>query len=278
MIDGSFRENTYGAQYFTQQDFPDEEYEVIWVEFYKRANEELYYNNDLKIITLNNTDETTYHSSYCFNEGIKLAKGELLIIPDADVIVHRDFMQKAWDAHKENKELVAYGYRRNEVSENKLNSLEFDELEEKCVITNPINYGGCMTVRKKWMLKINGYDQHEIFESGFHANGLDIYTRFKNLGLPIKWDHSLKLYHPRHAFTAEKAPVYEIQRKLVSWRSANLEYLPLKGLDEGLNTKAHYSHEYIKKTLIENKQAEPNYAKTERRVGVLKRIYSKLFK
>lgn len=253
MIDGSFRENTFGAEYFTKQDFLTSEYEVIWVEFYERAHEELYSNEQLKIITLNNSKDTIYHSSFCFNEGIKQAQGELLIIPDADVIVEPDFIQKAWDCHQENKGLVAYGYRCNEVAENRLSNLDFKQLKEKCVITNPINYGGCLTVRKKWLIEINGYDHHEIFESGFHANGLDIYTRFRNFGLAIKWDHSLKLYHPLHAFTSEKAPQYQRQRKLIEWRSRNLEYLPLKGIALNKNTKAVFSEVVIgEKNSVQN--------------------------
>ena len=237
MIDGAFRENIYGAEYFTQQDFPENEYEVIWVEFYEKAMPSLYANKQLKIVTLGNPEEMIYHSSYCFNEGIKQAKGELLIIPDADVIVKPNFVQKAWDIHQEYEKMAVYGYRCNETQQVPLCSLEFDELEKKCVITNPINYGGCLTVRKKWLLSINGYDQHEFFETGFHANGLDVYTRFRNFGLAIKWDLSLKLYHPRHTFTSEKAPEYQKQRKLIEWRSGNLEYLTLEGIDSELNTR-----------------------------------------
>ena len=260
MIDGSFRENIYGAEYFTNQDFSQDEFEVFWVEFYSRANEDLYQIKDLKIITLNHSEYTTYHSSFCFNEGIKQATGELLIIPDADVIVESDFIQKAWDTHQGKDDLVAYGYRCNEVPENRLEGLSFDELQEKCVITNSINYGGCLTARKKWFLEINGYDEHKILESGFHANGLDIYTRFRNFGLPIKWDRSLLLYHPMHAFTSEKAPEYKIQHKLINWRSKNLEVLPLSGIDPKQNTKAKFQE------LDERTKASGSNAKSNDRV------------
>lgn len=253
MIDGSFREHTFGAEYFSNQTFPQDEFEVIWVEFYKEANETLSTQKNLKIITLNNEEDTIYHSSYCFNEGIKQAQGELLIIPDADVIVEPDFIQKAWDTHFQQDNLVAYGYRCNEVETNRLKNLSFEELKEKCVITNPTNYGGCLTVRKKWLLTINGYDQHETFESGFHANGLDVYTRFRNLGLPIQWEHNLKLYHPLHAFTSERAPEYKKQRKLIDWRSKNLEYLPLKGIDPSSNTTSQYELKNSPKKIVSDK-------------------------
>lgn len=241
MIDGSFRENTYGAEYFSKQDFPEKEFEVVWVEFYNYAHKSLQDNTGVKVITLGNSEDKIYHSSYCFNEGIKQATGELLIIPDADVIVKPDFVRRAWCIHQKNDKLVMYGYRSNETEENPLNSLDFDELERKCRITNPTNYGGCLTVRKKWLLKINGYDQHEIFQSGFHANGLDVYTRFRNLGLAIQWNHSLKLYHPYHEFTLINAPEYNDQKRVIQWRSRNLEYLTLAGLDPSLNTTKNFS-------------------------------------
>ena len=38
MIDGNFRENLFGADYFTRQDFPEDQYEVLWVDYYEKAN------------------------------------------------------------------------------------------------------------------------------------------------------------------------------------------------------------------------------------------------
>lgn len=277
MVDGCFRENTYGAEYFTKQNFPESEFEVIWVEFYSRAKEELYSNDQLKLITLNKPKSSIYHSSLCFNEGIKQANGEVLIIPDGDVIVETDFIQKVWDTHQKSNDLVAYGYRCNEIAENSLSSLAFDELKDKCVITNPTNYGGCLTVRKEWLLKINGYDQHQIFESGFHANGLDIYTRFRNYGLAIKWDPSLHLYHPRHAFTSEKAPEYERQRKLINWRSENLEFLPLNGISPLLNTKTPYTLVNDAKSTNQSTKTNSTIKTEVRKLSILSRINEKLF-
>ena len=248
MIDGSFRENIFGATFFTQQDFPPSEYEVIWVEFYKKPNPGLLKIPNLKILTLDNPSKQTYHSSYCFNAGIRQAKGELLIIPDADVIVENDFLSKAWAIHQGYEKLVVYGYRYNEVEENPLQNLDFKELQNKCVLTNPTNYGGCLTVRKKWLVSINGYDQSEVFSTGFHANGKDIYTRFRNYGMAIQWEPTLKLYHPKHTFTAEKAPQYQRQRKLINWRSKNLFYLPLQGIDPELNSKSSFSENEKKRT------------------------------
>ena len=98
-------------------------------------------------------------------------------------------------------------------------------------------------MRKELLLKVNGYEQHESFESGFHANGLDLYTRFKNFGLPIMWDKELILYHPWHDFTLSSAVEYNIQKAIISWRARNLQYMALNGLNESMDTLSTHKRE-----------------------------------
>ena len=233
MIDGGFRENTYGAKYFSEQDFPSNDYEVIWVEYFSQPNAEVLKNSKIRVITLNRED--IYHSSFCFNRGIYEAKGELLVIPDADQIVYPDFLSRIWALHSQYDKLAVYCYRYDEISRNSLKSFDFEELEKKCILKNPLNYGGCLTVRKKWMLELNGYEQHPIFGTGYHANGLDIYTRFKNLGLAIRWEPTLKIFHPWHAFTLMPNKIYDSQKKLIEWRKKNIQWTALEGLDSSKN-------------------------------------------
>ena len=237
LIDGSFRQKYYGADYFSRQKFFPGEYEVIWVEFYSGQNPGLKKFKKIKFFDLKHDKRKMYHSSYCFNEGIRRASGEIIVIADADVIVRPDFLLRVWNVHINYDDLVVYGYRYNEKQKGQLEGLTFDELERRCVITNPINYGACLTVRKKWLLAINGYEQNEIFKSGFHSNGLDVYTRFRNYGLAIKWDKSLKLYHPWHEMTAKSHDNYSAQRKFINWRSKNLEFLTLDGIIPDLNSQ-----------------------------------------
>ncbi len=243
MIDGSFRENIYGAKYFSEQDFPEGDYEVIWVEFFSKAHSEVYNQKKVKVITLNK--KGTYHSSYCFNRGIKEAKGEIIVIPDADQIVKPDFLKRVWKIHNEYEKLVVYGYRYDEIEKGILNSFNFDELEKKTVLKNPTNYGGCLTVRKKWLIEINGYEEHPLFASGNHANGLDIYTRFKNLGLAIMWSPELKLYHPWHPFTLMYTKEQELQKRIIEWRRRTLSYFAIRGINPRKNLKISFELEAI---------------------------------
>jgi cellulose synthase/poly-beta-1,6-N-acetylglucosamine synthase-like glycosyltransferase len=108
MIDGQFREHTYGAEYFSRQDFPAGEFEVIWVEFYSKVPDAVRAQTTVRVITLDNPDDKTYHSSYCFNAGIGAATGELIVIPDADQIVKPDFLGKLYAIHSAYEKLVVY--------------------------------------------------------------------------------------------------------------------------------------------------------------------------
>lgn len=233
MIDGGFRENIHGVKYFLQQEFSPNQFEIIWVEFFKKINPQVSSNPRIKAISLNK--KGIYHSSYCFNRGIEEARGELIIIPDADQIVKPDFLNRVWNIHNKYEKLVVYGYRYDEVREGILKSYDFTELEDKCILKNPINYGGCLTIRKKWLIEMNGYEQHDVFRTGIHANGLLMATRFKNMGLAIQWEPTLKLYHPWHPFTLASSIEYHSQHRVIQWFQSNMIWKAIEGLDPSRN-------------------------------------------
>lgn len=233
MIDGNFRENIFGTKFFSNQYFPEDQYEVLWIEFYGISNADVQKIPQIKTMALNR--EGIYHSSYCFNKGITEAQGDVIVIPDADQIVRPDFLSRVWEIHSQYDKLVVYGYRYDEICKGTLKSFNFKELEDKCVLKNPLNYGGCLTVRRKWLVKINGYEQHPIFRTGYHANGLDIYTRFKNLGLAVQWHPDLKLYHPWHPFTLQYTYEQQVQKKLIEWRHNRRQWMAFKGIDPAKN-------------------------------------------
>ena len=102
MVDGGFRENIFSAEYFSKQDFPDDQYEIIWVDFFNAPHQLLSTYPRIKVSTLKKSG--TYHSSYCFNEAIKQSTGEIIVIPDADQIVKPDFLSKVWDCFQDMQE------------------------------------------------------------------------------------------------------------------------------------------------------------------------------
>lgn len=238
MVDGSFRESFHSIDFFGNQTLPATEYELLWVEYHDRVKSHLKSKvaqfPNMRIIKLGG--DGVYHSSFCFNAGIKASAGELLFIPDADVVVERDFLERVWEEHAKNQRLVMYIYRFNEPEEKHVPYIEIEHLRKVCVLTNPANYGGCVSIRKVWLMEINGYEQHPLFGTGYHANGLDLYTRLRNLGLHVMWHPKLRLYHPWHPLTAMDDTLYRLQRIVIDYRSKNLMTNPFNGIDSTGNS------------------------------------------
>lgn len=239
MVDGSFRESFHSIDFFGKQTIPQDDYELVWVEYYDEVNhalaEKVSQYPNFRIATLG--EEGLYHSSYCFNAGIRASKGELIVIPDADVVVEEYFLERLWEDHHANDKLVMYFYRYNESEKDHLPEVNIEHLQKVGVLTNPSNYGGCLSVRKKWLWEINGYEQHTIFASGDHANGLDVYTRLKNHGLHVKWHPELKLYHPYHYGTLRWALSLTLQHIVIDYRTRNLATLPFRGFCRTKNSE-----------------------------------------
>jgi len=251
LVDGSYRPHFAVIDSLKRQTFAADDFEVLWIEYYDKLKQELIDKmkdrNNFQVITLN--ENGIYHSSYCFNRGITASRGELLVIPDADVLAGENFLETVWNEHQTNERLVMYVYRMDEPKQpgNPPFCLDLDSLKKKCELVNPSNYGGCLTVRKKWMLKINGYERHEVFRTGGdHSNGLDVYTRFKNLGMHVMWHPELRLYHPWHPQNPRRINVYRPQVAFVNHRAKNLDILPYKGIDPSLDREIPLSlHEQL---------------------------------
>jgi len=236
MVDGSFREKFHALDFFSRQTFMG--FELLWVEYYDKVDPQLQRKlacqRNFRSITLDRSG--VYHSSYCFNAGIRASTADLLVIADGDVAVEIDFLQRVWDEHAENEKLVMYVHRHNEPGEHHAPEINLEHLRAVTKVTNPENYGGCLTVRKKWLLAINGYEQHWVFGQGEHANGRDVYTRMKNLGLDIQWHPELKLYHPWHTGTLAAASSYRLQQIVIDFRARSLATSAFEGLDPSRNS------------------------------------------
>lgn len=237
MVDGSFRESYHAIDFFCTQTIPAEDYELIWVEYYDKVNPALQAEIDkypnARIITLNRIG--VYHSSYCFNAGIQASRGELILIPDADLVVEPDLLETVWNEHQTNDKLVMYLFRYEEPEEVHQQKVTLEHLRKVGFLRSPSNFGACLTVRKKWLVEINGYEQHPIFGTGFHANGSDVNTRFKNLGLHIMWHPGIKIYHPWHPMTKAEDIAYRYQEVVTRYRAINLITQAYQGLDASLD-------------------------------------------
>lgn len=201
MVDGGFRERFHLLNCLEEQTLDKSEYEVIWVEYYNEIPAEVANSAFVRTITLNNPKNVMYHSSYCFNRGIRESRGELAVIIDADVVVERDFLESVWLEHQRYDELAMYIVRLDQDQQYSSQDVSLERLKQVCQLRSPSNFGGCLTVRKCWLEAINGYEQHRAFASNYHSNGLDVNARLKNLGLAVKWHSELRLYHPWHPGT-----------------------------------------------------------------------------
>jgi hypothetical protein len=237
MVDGGFRERFHLIDCLNNQTLPRDRYELIWVECFDKIQPDLEAKDNVKFIKLNRVGKP-YSMSHCFNEGIRRSIGDLLVIPDADVFVCPDFLEKILAEHERCDDLVMY-FRRYDQSEEDSGPVTLDYLQRTCRLKIPANYGGCVTVRKKWMLAVNGYEQHPIFQARNFTGGMDLYTRFRNLGMVIKWHPSEKLYHPWHPDPTLKPIIREkvaAQQECIRRRELSLMRLPYQGLDPRLDS------------------------------------------
>ena len=235
MVDGSFREYFHAIRAFGEQTMPYDEYEILWMEYYDSVKPELA--NMVKsipnarIMNLNRKDE--YHSSYCFNHGIMAAQGELIVIPDADVVVEHEFLERLLTLHAEDEKLVMYNYRFNEMKTDHVEPVTLEHLRKVCVLTHPSNWGGCVATRKWWFMHVNGYERHPIFATGDHGNDFDMFTRFKALGLHVCWspDPMLRIYHAWHPRTLVYAYSHKLQAIVTRHRAKTLMFMAYNGID-----------------------------------------------
>jgi hypothetical protein len=239
MVDGSFREFFHSIRFFADQTWAPEDFELLWVEYYDSVNPALQaeigrYPN-CRVITLDRPRSELYHSSFCFNKGIEESRGELILVPDADLVVEQDFIERVWAEHQTNDKLVMYMYRYDEPEESHEEPVALPHLRRVGKITNPSNFGGCLSVRKKWLLAINGYDQHPVFASGYHANGLDVNCRLKALGLHVMWHPELKMYHPWHPHPKGATELYRKQGVVVDYRARQVMSQAFQGIDATRN-------------------------------------------
>ncbi|MFZ2196432.1 MAG: glycosyltransferase family A protein [Thermodesulfovibrionales bacterium] len=203
--DGSFRESFHTVDTFGDQDFPAARFEFIWVDFYANDNPKLLerisrYPN-ARLLNLNHNKSIAWHLGVCFNAGIREATGDILLLVDGDIIVQKNLLDIVEEEHSRYEDLVLYFRRWDEptFARQKQRSYEVDYLDKICILNNPTNYGGALAIKKCSLAEVNNYEESEFF-SGPGANGLEMYTRLRNNGFPIKW-HNQKIFHPYHALT-----------------------------------------------------------------------------
>lgn len=245
--DAGFRESYHTVDYFSRQIFDRNQFEFIWADYYSTIKPEL----KEKIRAMGNgrafcfNGEGRWHLGRCLNAAIRECKGDLIVIPDGDIVVGEDFLEEVVRCHEKYQDLVLYFRRWDELKpDTSTKKIDLSRLMNDCILTNPTNYGGCLTLSKKVFNYVNGYEEHLLFsEAG--ANGMELYTRLKNAGFPIMWHPTYKIYHPWHDGTSPQDSGYlqqlDLQKLLIKNRDLNIEYLAdLNVID--INVQAHINN------------------------------------
>lgn len=235
--DAGFRERYHTTDFFHHQNFPGNEYEFIWVDYYKvnsQLKNKIKNIENFKYIDLNSPSNKHWHLGQCMNHGVMQSCGDILVFPDGDIACEDGLLQHIYEEHnKYDDDLVLYHRRFDEPEayscSESLTNIEY--LKTNTRLTNPTNYAGCFSVRRSNFLAVGGYEEHQAF-SGPGMNAMELYLRFRNKGLAIKWSSAHNVYHPWHPNTKIAGEKQQL-RKTLQKASADHRWInPYAGLEQ----------------------------------------------
>lgn len=237
MWDAGFRERFHAIDAYLDQTLPSEEYEVIWVEFYDTVRPEVRERAEkhpnFKVVTLGRTGPWQY--GICVNAGVRAAAADFLILSDGDVVVDRAFVADEIATHADRPDLVNYHRRFDELTEPERYDVGLERLRAVCRLNYFPNYAGCFSIRRENFVEVNGYEEDMAF-SGPSACARDAYIRFINAGFQVRWDPTVRLFHPWHTGTAPKlAILLSDQERIMKMREMAVTTLPNTGYEKARN-------------------------------------------
>jgi glycosyltransferase involved in cell wall biosynthesis len=227
--DASFRESLHTIDSFGPQ--TSDTVEFIWVDYYnvnKRVKKKLSKFEYCHFLNLDFEKNVPWHLGKCINAGIKEASGDILIIPDGDIVVSNDFVSKVCMEMGEAEDKVVYFRRYDELAADMSQDDDIVSLENRCVLTNPTNYAGCLVLHRNLFDRINGFEEHWAF-AGPGINGKETNIRLQNSGALIRWSED-KIYHPWHNSTGRSASSDEEKRELANLMLNYHWLLPYAGM------------------------------------------------
>ena len=229
--DASFRERFHTIRCFGNQEYTDLEF--IWVDYYKsspKAENTAKIFSNFKCISLNNDKSMNWHLGECINDGVKASTGDLLIIPDGDIVVDEDFVSCCINEHRSIDNLALYFRRYDERRQDsgKMSKTDVSYLEDNTYLVNPTNYAGCIALKRSLFDSIDGYELHRAF-AGPGINGMETNTRLRNAGAYIRWS-SKKIYHPWHNDTCSSRIEEEKKVALIKLAAKYYWMIPYAGV------------------------------------------------
>jgi hypothetical protein len=234
------------------QDFPRDEYEIIWVEQRSREESDAF-NQQLGLLSLGDTvaryadvcqvriiyleqpPEQPYHLGIAVNAGIRAAHGEILTSMDGDMLVRPDFLTHLACAHSElgcvlnlerRRAAHAVGVTPDRWTEGVIDferclaaSMEAD----KPIPETVKNKGPCISAPRAWWEAVGGYDEHDLWSTGISRAGQDVNARLEIYSSkPSRALPNQVAVHPWHPQGLDRRGhaeniLFAAQKRLIDW-------------------------------------------------------------
>ena len=240
------------------QDYPKDQYEIIWVEQRSRAASDVFNHRiglqslgdtvalhadrcDVRVVYLDQPASRPYHIGVCVNAGSALARGEILSRMDGDMLVRPDFL-RGLDREMTTRPGVINLARRGAAKPVGVplerwteGTIDYDLCRAECPRGfDPIppvirNKGPCLAAPRAWCEAVGGYDEHDLWATGISRNGqdlaarLEIYSRVPSRAL---LDHiGVHPYHPTglNRLGEAETAIFAAQQSLIDWSRKHAE-------------------------------------------------------
>jgi len=232
LLDWSVRDNFQALEWLSRQEMPRSSFELIWVELHDRIVPEAMEMADV-VVTMN--QKGLYHKHKAYNEGILLARGELVTICDSDAVFHPRFINsiQEWFSVPEGglRPLVLMHHEWRTRSTYPEGMASLDEIDQHQWLDLWPNVGACMTVRKEDAIRFGGFDEHWLYQ-GYLCGPYDLGWRLVNAGIPEIWeDSSIALWHFAHPDPPASLSVQFSLRRWLEVRTPHLAYHALLAVE-----------------------------------------------
>jgi hypothetical protein len=202
LLDWECRERFHTLDWLLKQSVAREQYELIWVELYRRQIPAVMEKADSVVVC---NQKGMYHKHKGYNAGLLVAQGNIITVCDSDAVYPENFIEsilssfQSFDSENlKSQVLMHHQWRTSKLYPDDLNDCM--TLEEDHWEWWPLNHnaGACMSVTKKDAIRFGGFDEHTSF-AGYLCGPYDLGWRLVNAGFEEKWhDPSIASWHFAH--------------------------------------------------------------------------------
>lgn len=224
LLDWGVRESFHSLHYLNEQTAARDDYEIIWLEFYRRKPlklQEMFFRQGKEQPLLDQwivagyDDDIIFNKHRLYNIGLLAAQGTYCVICDSDAIFTPTFVARVLEELARTPNTVLHldeirnGDRRFHpfaypsitevlgpgcINWNGTVSRGLDNSQD---IIHEANYGACMAAARDDLIAIGGADEH-IDYLGYICGPYEMTFRLVNHGLAERWLRDEYLYHVWH--------------------------------------------------------------------------------